>query len=106
SRNTITWLVGAGLKYAVSNRWGVRVDMRDHINRDMIETRVSAIPASASTVGTVALTIGSASGQVLVFSTNPNFRSTLSSTVDEFRTFKGTGIVNQVNLSAGVFWRF
>jgi hypothetical protein len=26
-------------------------------------------------------------------------------TVNAFRTFAGTGIVNQVNASAGVFWR-
>jgi hypothetical protein len=108
ARNTVTWVVGGGLKYAVSNRWGVRVDVRDHINRDVIQTIVSAVPTSASTsrVDSIALTFGFGSGETLVFSTNPNFRSTLSSTVSDFRTFKGSGIVNQVNASAGVFWRF
>jgi len=106
AKNTVTWVVGGGLKYAVSNRWGVRVDVRDHINRDVIQTTVSAAPSSASTVGASALTLGFGSGETLVFSTNPDFRSTLSSTVTDFRTFKGTGIVNQVNASAGIFWRF
>ena len=106
ARNTVTWVVGGGLKYAVSNRWGVRVDVRDHINRDVIQTTVSAVPTSAPTPDSFALTLGFASGETLVFSANPNFRSTLSSTVNDFRTFKGSGIVNQVNASAGIFWRF
>jgi hypothetical protein len=106
ARNTVTWVVGGGLKYAVSDRWGVRVDVRDHINRDVIQTTVSAAPSSASTPGTFAITLGFGPGETLVFSTNPDFRSTLSSTVTDFRTFKGSGIVNQVNASAGIFWRF
>ena len=105
ARNSVSWVVGGGLKYALSERWGVRVDVRDHINRDVIRTTVTAVPASASS-GSGTLTLGFASGQFIVFSASQGLRSTLSATVNDFRTFTGTGIVNQVNASAGVYWRF
>jgi hypothetical protein len=105
AKNAVTGVVGGGLKYALSERWGVRVDVRDHINRDVVRTTVTAVPAAASS-GAGTLTLGFASGQFLVFSTSRGVPSTLSASVHDFQTFTGTGIVNQVNASAGVFWRF
>ena len=51
AKNAVTGVLGGGLKYALSERWGVRVDVRDHINRDVIRTTVTAVPASASSGG-------------------------------------------------------
>ena len=45
AKNSMTWVVGGGLKYALSERWGVRVDVRDYINRDVSRTTVTAVPA-------------------------------------------------------------
>jgi hypothetical protein len=104
--NTVTWVLGGGVKYHLSQHWGVRADVRDHINHDVIRTTISATPASASS-GSGALTLGFFGGQTLVFSSNtPGFPSTLSAPVSDFRTFSGTGLINQVNASAGIFWRF
>jgi hypothetical protein len=105
AKNAVTGVLGGGLKYALSKRWGVRVDVRDHINRDVIRTTVTAVPASASS-GAGTLTLGFSSGQFLVFSTSRGVPSTLSASVHDFQTFGGTAIVNQVNVSAGLFWRF
>jgi len=105
AKNAVTGVIGGGLKYALSDRWGVRVDVRDHINRDVVRTTVSAVPASASSGGGT-LSLGFASGQFLVFSATQGGISTLSASVHDFQTFAGTAIVNQINASAGVFWRF
>jgi hypothetical protein len=105
AKNAVTGVIGGGLKYALSDRWGVRVDVRDHINRDVVRTAVSAVPASASSGGGT-LSLGFASGQFLVFSATQGVISTLSASVHDFQTFTGTGIVNQVNASVGLFWRF
>ena len=101
----MTGVIGGGLKYTLSKRWGVRVDMRDHINRDVVRTTVTAVPTAASS-GEGALTLGFSSGQFLVFSASRGVTSTLSASVHDFQTFAGTAIVNQVDASAGLFWRF
>lgn len=105
AKNAVTGVIGGGLKYALSERWGVRVDVRDHINRDVVRTTVTAVPASASSGGGT-LTLGFSSGQLLVFSASRDVISTLSASVHDFQTFTGMGIVNQVDASAGLFWRF
>jgi hypothetical protein len=105
-KNSVTWIAGGGLKYALSERWGVRVDVRDHINRDVIRTTVTARPTAASSGANGVLALSFATGQTLVFATGQGLRSTLSATLDNFRTFTGSGVVNQVNTSAGVYWRF
>ena len=103
--NTVTWVLGGGVKYHLSEHWGVRADVRDHINHDVIRTTISATPTSASS-GSGALTLGFSGGQLLVFSSTSGFRSTLSAPISDFRTFSGTGLVNQANATAGIFWRF
>jgi hypothetical protein len=105
AKNAATGVIGGGLKYALSERWGVRVDVRDHINRDVVRTTVTAVPASASSGGGT-LMLGFAFGQFLVFSASRDVISTLSASVHDFQTFAGTAIVNQVDASAGLFWRF
>jgi opacity protein-like surface antigen len=108
AKNTMTWLVGGGVKYAVSDHWGVRGDFRDHINRDVVRTSVSTSPTSAPLpAGAGALlTLGFADSPAIVFSNTTAVRSTLSATVIDFRTFTGRGVVNQLDATAGVFFRF
>ena len=105
---TITWVIGGGLKYTLTERWGVRIDVRDHLNRDPLRTTISASPATASMgpSGTLVLFFAPSAPQ-LQFSTSSSSTSTLGgSPVVGFKTFDGTGIVNQVNMTAGIFWRF
>ena len=105
--NSITWVFGGGVKYAVSDHWGVRADLRDHVNRDIIRTRLTTTPTSAliEPRGTVTFALAPNS-PVIILSSSPLSLSTLSTSLTDFQTFKGTGIVNQVNVSAGIFWRF
>jgi hypothetical protein len=105
---TVTWVIGGGVKYAVAERWGVRIDVRDHVNKDPMRTIVDAVPATApsGSQGTLVLFF-SPSSQMLQFSTSAFSPSTLGGNpVVAFKTFAGTGIVNQVNLAAGLYWRF
>ena len=100
-------VVGGGIKYAVGERWGVRADFRDHVNRDVIRTNLTTAPNTAFTGSTGSVTFAfSQNAPLIVFSSSPLSLSTLSTSIADFRTFTGTGFANQVNASAGVFWRF
>ena len=104
--NSVTGVVGGGVKYALGDRWGVRADLRDYVSRNGIRTTVTTNPTTASSGSGVATFLLAANAPSLVFSATPLSLSTLSSTINDFRTFTGRGIVNQVNVSAGVYWRF
>ena len=106
--NGLVWVFGGGVKYALSNHWGVRVDIRDHVRRNTISTRVDASPATTSPTTFGVLFISTVTGPPLFFSGASNFSpSTLSDgSLKDFKTFSGTGVAQQVNLAAGLFWRF
>jgi hypothetical protein len=107
ARNSITGVFGGGVKYALGDHWGVRADLRDYVNRDTIRTVVTTHPTSAFNTPSGTLTFAlSQNAPLLVFSASPLSLSTLSTALSEFQTFSGSGFVNQVNVSAGVFWRF
>jgi opacity protein-like surface antigen len=107
ARNSMTWVFGGGVKYALGDHWGVRADLRDHVNRDVVRTTVTTNPASVASGSSGTLTFAlSQNAPLLIFSSSPLALSTLSTALPEFRTFSGSGFVNQVNTSAGVFWRF
>ena len=107
AKNSMTWVFGGGVKYALGEHWGVRADLRDHVNRDVVRTTVTTNPASVPSGSSGTLTFAlSQNAPLLIFSSSPLALSTLSTALPEFRTFSGSGFVNQVNASAGVFWRF
>ncbi|PWT81163.1 MAG: hypothetical protein C5B57_11050 [Blastocatellia bacterium] len=96
---------GGGLKVAVSNRWGVRIDVRDHVSRDKTTTLLDATPAAAALTpsGVLLLTLDPR----LQFSTVPGVPTSLSGTpLAGFQTFSGSGVEHHINLAAGLFWRF
>jgi hypothetical protein len=100
-----TWIVGGGLKYALTDRWGVRVDVRDHVNGNTISTLVDATPASTDLLPRSLLVLGT--NPRLQFSTQPGVPSSLSGApISGFKTFTGTGIEHHVDVTAGLFWRF
>jgi hypothetical protein len=107
ARNTMTAVFGGGVKYALGDHWGVRADLRDYVNRDVVRTVVSTTPTSVfgSPSGTVTFAF-TQTAPLIVFSTSPSTFSTLSTSLNEVQTFKGRGIVNQLNATAGIFWRF
>jgi hypothetical protein len=107
AKNPMTAVFGGGVKYALGDHWGVRADLRDCVNRDVVRTVVSTTPTSV--LGTPSGTLTFAFTQtapLIIFSTSPLTISTLSTTLSDVQTFKGRGIVNQVNATAGIYWRF
>jgi hypothetical protein len=103
--NAVTWIFGGGLKYALTERWGVRIDVRDHVNANTISTLVDATPVSAALLPRGIFTLGT--DPLLQFSTVPGVPSNLSGApISGFKTFTGTGIEHQVDVTTGLFWRF
>jgi hypothetical protein len=97
-------VLGAGFRYAVSSRWGLRVDFRDYLIPNRTETFVSATPST--TRGTPPLALASFSTPSMQFSTAPPPSTYSGPAIADFRTFEASGIQNRLNLAAGVYWRF
>jgi hypothetical protein len=96
---------GGGLKVGVTDRWGVRVDVRDHVSRDKISTLLDATPASGLLApgGVLILT----ADPRLQFSSFPDIPSNLSGTpIAGFQTFSASGIEHHIGVAVGLFWRF
>jgi len=107
ANNTMTWVIGGGVKYALGDHWGVRADLRDYLNRDVLRTVVSTSPASAPGGPSGTLTFSfRQTAPLIVFSTSPLTISTLSTSLNDLQTFRGRGIVNQINATAGIYWKF
>lgn len=107
--NTATWIIGGGLKYDVGPHWGVRIDLRDHFNRDPVRVTVDTSPTTIAGSGaTPALRVAFAPPLVptVVFPTTPSVPSTLGTSIVAFGTFTGTALVHQINVSGGLAWRF
>ena len=103
--NAVTGIFGGGLKYALTGRWGVRIDVRDRLNANTISTTIDATPSSAAPALRSILTIGT--NPPLQFSTLPGVPSNLSGApISGFKTFTGTGIEHHVDVTAGLCWRF
>jgi hypothetical protein len=106
AENTVTAVFGGGVKYALGDRWGVRADLRDYVHRNVIRTTVTTNPQNATPGPGVVNFFPSLNAPAIVFSATPLSLSTLSTTLNDVQTFKGHGGVNQINVSAGVYWRF
>jgi hypothetical protein len=97
---------GGGLKFSLSQRWGLRFDVRAFVNKVSVETMLDthSRPSSATPSGAAA----SLSTPSLQFSNNSGLGS--SSLADPplaaFRTFAGRGWQTRRNFSGGLFLRF
>lgn len=101
----VVWVLGGGVQLSMSERWGLRIDVRDHMHGNTITTRVSASPVlPPSSFGTYFTT--TLNNPPLVFSGSPLSTSTLSVPLTDFVTFTGTGVVHQVGFTTGFSWRF
>ena len=100
-------VVGAGVKYYVTPRWGIRVDLRDYISSNSISTLLSAGPTLGgappgcavygATVPTLQFCTPGAVGQVATLSGTP---------ITNFHSFSGSGAMHQIAVTGGVFYRF
>jgi hypothetical protein len=101
-------IIGGGVKQFVTPRWGLRIDVRECIGRNSAVTLLDATPRSGGTGGSGfgSLTFGTT--PPLVFSTGTtSLRSNLSGApISGFTTFAGSGLNLQLNVTAGLVWRF
>ena len=102
-------VLGIGAKYYATPRWGLRLDFRDHVTSNSIDTVLFARPnvATLSPPSGVAF-FGPSAPNNLVFSSDPSIGpSTLSGpAITGIRTFKGTGISTSLTLQPVFFYRF
>jgi hypothetical protein len=106
--NGPVFVVGGGLRYFVSPRWGIRVDIRGLFNRVTTTTFVDATPSVMSASPSApAIVAASLTTPAVQFSNNVIFGpSSLARPLNDFRGFEGSGVQKQVNTTAGVFFRF
>jgi hypothetical protein len=110
-------ILGGGVKYLVSPRWGIRFDLRAALSKNAASTVLDAAPSVALDLRPSGRGVLNANPSIQ-FSNNSSdpvtsggvtavAASTLTGPpITGFRTFSGTGIVTQTSLITGVFWRF
>lgn len=119
ARDDRTWagIFGGGLKYHVSPRWGIRLDARVGVSKNVGNTLLDAAPSV--TLGLQPAGHGALGAEPSIqFSNNSSdpvtslgvtaiAASTLTGpAITGFRTFSSSGIVSHTNLLIGAFWRF
>jgi hypothetical protein len=109
-------LLGGGVKYYVSSRWGVRLDVRVSLTKDERATALTATPTvvvGSQPAGRLTLNaeptiqFGNSTGTVTSLGVTGLAPSSLSGpALDGLRTFSGSGVAPRTSVTAGVFWRF
>lgn len=98
-------VLGGGVKYTLSQRQGLRLDVRVQLSPNSLDTLVDAQPTSVT--GTPTFVITSATTTPLVFSNTAATRSNLSGpAITNLKTFTGSGVDVHTNLTVGYFLRF
>jgi opacity protein-like surface antigen len=110
-------ILGGGVKYHVSPRWGIRLGVRVVLSPNPANTVVDAaptvalgrLPAGRGVLGaepSIQFTNNSSDPVTALGVTAVAASSLTGPEISEFRSFSGTGIVSLTNIMAGVFWRF
>jgi hypothetical protein len=115
--HTAAGILGGGVKYHISPRWGIRLDARVSLSKNIASTVVDAtpnvalglLPAGRSVLAadpTVQFSNNS-SDPVTALGVTAVAASTLTGpAIADLRTFSGNGVSSATNISAGIFWRF
>jgi hypothetical protein len=113
---TVAGILGGGVKYHVSPRWGIRLDARVSLSKNTASTVLDAIPNVA--LGLPAARSVFNANPTIVFSNNSSdpvtaqgvtavVASTLTGpALTGLRTFSGSGVSSHTNITAGIFLRF
>jgi hypothetical protein len=114
---TVAGILGGGVKYHVGPRWGIRLDARVSLGKNTASTVLDATPNVA--LGLLPAGRGLLNADPTIqFSNNSSdpvtalgvtaiAASTLTGpAVTGVRTFSGSGVSSQMNITAGIFWRF
>jgi hypothetical protein len=114
--HTAAGVLGGGVKYYVSPRWGIRLDARVSLSKNTARTTLDATP-NVVMGGLPAGRFLFLAPTTIMFSnstlpvTGQGVTVVGSSTLTgpaltRVRTFSGSGVSSHTNLAAGVFWRF
>jgi hypothetical protein len=114
--HTAAGILGGGVKYHVSPRWGIRLDARVSLSKNTSGTTLDATP-NVVLGGLPAGRFLFLAPTTIMFSnstlpvTNQGVTvvgmSTLTGpALTGFRTFSGNGVSTHTNIAAGLFWRF
>lgn len=99
-------IVATGARYQLSDRWGLRMEMRNNFEPHSFKTLVTAMPEFTDN-GAGNVVVLSSGDLGIQFSNNQSFApSTLSVPLPQFRTFKSTGLRYEGRISGGVYYRF
>jgi len=106
SPTAVVGIIGGGVKRFVTPRWGIRLDVREHIGRNRAATLVDATPRSAapSAPGFGTLSIGTM--PPLVFTSNGAGSNLSGAPISGFTTFSASGWGGQLDVTAGLIYRF
>jgi len=116
TRHTLAGVLGGGVKYHVSSRWGLRFDVRVALSKAAVNTELDATPIVAQLTPTDRSSLGGAPS--IQFSNNTTdpvtsmgvtavaASSLTGPPLSGHRTFTGSGAMSQANVTIGVFWRF
>jgi hypothetical protein len=101
-------LLGFGVKYPIGTRWGIRLDVREHLCGNKARTLLDASPSVASQEPLGGIWWRYGNTPVLQFSNSSAVGpSSLSgAALSGFEAFKGTGIQSNVTATVGLFVRF
>jgi hypothetical protein len=102
----VVGVLGGGLKFAFSRRWGARFELRALFNKVSVETLVDARPRPSSQTPSGAT--ASFSTPSLQFSNTGTLgpSSLAGPPLSGFRTFAASDWQNQTNVSGGVYLKF
>ena len=115
--HTFAGILGGGVKYHVSPRWGIRLGVRVAFSKNAATTVVDARPNVALEQRPVGRGVLGAEPSIQ-FSNNSSdpvtalrvtaiAASTLTGpAITGLRTFSGSGVSTHANITAGMFWRF
>jgi hypothetical protein len=108
-KHLVVTMVGVGWKHMLSDRWGVRADLREHLSGNRVRQKLEAAPsvvvAAAANAGTAV--IGTFETIQLSNQNSTAVPTTLSGpTLRNFTMFKGTGMESRFSMSVGFFLRF
>jgi len=108
-KHLVVTMVGVGWKHMLSDRWGVRADLREHLSgnrvKHVLQAKPSVVVAPPANAGVAVLgTFETIQLSNINSATQP---TTLSGpNINNFTMFKGTGMESRFSMSVGIFLRF
>jgi len=114
---TVAGILGGGVKYHVSPRWGIRLDARVSLSTNTASTVLDAtpnvalglLPAGRSLLNanpTIQFSNNSSDPTTALGVTAVGASTLTGPAMTGLRTFSGSGVSSHTNITAGIFWRF